>query len=129
MKFTVNTPGPIDLRQDSVVDYTIRWAGLPIRWRTLMTQWQPMTAFEDMQIRGPYAVWLHQHTFAEVADGVQCSDRVIYKLPGGPIGRLMNRLTVQRQLAGIFRYRREVISRELGWQQAILEDVTFKALG
>ena len=34
LRFTVRTPGPVTIGPDSVLDYTIRWMGLPIRWTT-----------------------------------------------------------------------------------------------
>ena len=55
-------------------------------------------------IRGPYALWHHQHTFEPNDSGdVVCADRVIYKIPLGPIGRILHALTVRNQLLDIFR--------------------------
>ena len=53
-----------------------------------------------------------------------CRDRVIYKLPVPLAGRLAHAAVVKRQLLGIFRFRREVIRRELGWVRAVQDDVT-----
>jgi ligand-binding SRPBCC domain-containing protein len=121
--FTIHTPAPITIGPDSLLDYTIRWAGLPIRWRTRIIDWSPPRQFIDLQVRGPYALWHHQHTFEPVADGVECRDRVIYKLPVPGVSRLVHAAIVKRQLLGIFRYRREVIGRELGWVRAVQPDV------
>jgi ligand-binding SRPBCC domain-containing protein len=127
--FKIMTPAPITIANDALLDYTIRWAGLPIRWRTRIIDWTPPRQFIDLQIRGPYALWHHQHTFTEVAGGVECTDRVIYKLPGSIVGRAVHALLVKRQLLAIFRYRREVIGRELGWVRAVQPDVRIRALG
>jgi ligand-binding SRPBCC domain-containing protein len=54
LRFTNQTPEPIHIRLDSTLDYTIRWAGIPIRWRTRIIDWTPPTQFIDLQIRGPY---------------------------------------------------------------------------
>jgi ligand-binding SRPBCC domain-containing protein len=113
--FTVLTPSPITMQRDTVLDYTIRWAGLPVKWRTIITEWEPPRYFADLQARGPYAQWLHRHAFESSDEGVICSDRVLYKMPGGLIGRAMNALVVKRQLTNIFRFRRDQISKELGW--------------
>src|SRR5690242_16926082 len=91
--FTVRTPGPIRIELDTLLDYTIRWTGVPIRWRTRIIDWSPPRQFIDLQVRGPYALWLHQHTF-EPGDGggVSCRDRVIYKLPLAPVAPLVHGL-------------------------------------
>lgn len=111
--FTVRTPRPITIQQETVLDYTIRFLGMRLRWRSLIIDWSPQRQFIDLQTRGPYALWHHQHTFEPVEDGVRCGDRVIYRLPMGLPGRLAHPI-VRRQLLNIFRYRREMIGRELG---------------
>jgi ligand-binding SRPBCC domain-containing protein len=128
LRFTILTPAPIRIGQDTLLDYTIRWAGVPIRWRTRIIDWTPPRQFIDLQVRGPYTLWHHQHTFNPVADGVECTDRVIYKVPVAGIGRAMHALTIRRQLLDIFRFRREVIGRELGWVRAVQPDVLVRPL-
>ena len=128
MGFTVKTPAPVAIGQDAVIDYTIRWAGIPIRWRTRIIDWSPPNGFIDLQIRGPYTLWHHQHTFKSVDGGTECRDRVIYKLPGSFVGRIMHAATVKRQLMGIFQFRREVIGRELGGFTALQPDVAVRKL-
>jgi hypothetical protein len=127
--FTVLTPRPIRIRDDSLLDYTIRWAGVPVRWRTRIIEWSPPRQFIDLQLRGPYTLWHHQHTFSPAPDGEPgtiCRDRVIYKLPLGWMGRVTHALVVRRQLIDIFRYRRKVIAERLGWGRALQEDVEVK---
>ena len=127
--FRVRTPSPIVIGRDTVIDYTIRWAGLPVRWRTLIIDWSPPHQFIDLQVRGPYALWHHQHRFEPADGGTICADRVIYRLPFGPLGRLAHAAIVRRQLLKIFRYRRTVIGRELGWKGALQEDVVVRGMG
>jgi ligand-binding SRPBCC domain-containing protein len=112
---------------------------LPVRWRTRIIDWTPPHQFIDLQLRGPYTLWHHQHRFfasgagsgfeAERArsGGTECSDRVIYKLPGGPIGSITHALVVRRQLIDIFQYRREAIGRLLGKVQ-VHQDVQVRRL-
>ena len=130
LNFTVHTPEPIDMRRDTLLDYTIRWMGLPVRWRTLVTDWSPPRSFSDLQIRGPYALWLHQHDFEPGGDGAGtlCRDRVIYAIPFGPLGTLAHAVAVRRQLLDIFRYRRKVIAEQLGWVRAVQDDVEIRRL-
>ena len=128
LNFTIHDTGGAPIGRDSVLDYTIRWAGVPIRWRTRIIDWSPPRQFIDLQIRGPYTLWHHQHTFDPTPDGVECADRVIYKLPAAGVGRVVHALTVKRQLLDIFRYRRDVIGRNLGWVRAVQPDVSVRPL-
>jgi ligand-binding SRPBCC domain-containing protein len=130
LKFTVTTPTPVEIKLDSILDYTIAWKGLPIRWRTRIIDFTPPRQFIDLQIRGPYALWHHQHTFESSAngDGVICADRVIYRLPLGPLGRIAHALLVRRQLLDIFRHRRRVIGESLGGCRPVQADVTIRSL-
>ena len=105
--FTLLTPAPIMLAAGVVLDYRIRWLGLPFRWRSLIREYDPPYRFVDAQVIGPYARWEHRHMFVEEAGGTVMEDRVTYRLPLGPIGELVHRLGVRRQLEAIFAYRRD----------------------
>jgi ligand-binding SRPBCC domain-containing protein len=109
--------------------HPIRWAGLPIRWQTRIIDWSPPHHFVDLQLRGPYAMWHHRHTFTPVPDGTLCHDQVLYRLPLGPLGRLTHALLVRRQLLTIFRHRRQVIGQHLGWIRDVQDDVTIRPAG
>ena len=102
---------PSTLGAGSRLEYRIRWMFLPIRWVTRITRWEPPFEFEDVQEKGPYACWVHTHRFRETAGGVEMRDHVEYVLPFGPLGRLVHRLGVRRQLEGIFDFRRREIAR------------------
>ena len=129
LNFTVDTPGTIEIGQDSLIDYTIRWMGIPVKWRTRIIDWSPPRQFIDLQIRGPYALWHHQHTFEPSASGgTVCRDRVIYRLPFGPLGRVGHPLVVRRQLLDIFSFRRKVIADQLGGLHAVQQEVTIRRL-
>jgi ligand-binding SRPBCC domain-containing protein len=119
----VQTPSPIDMRDGALLDYTIRWMGIPVKWRTRIIDWSPPRQFIDLQLRGPYALWHHQHVFEPTEEGTSCRDRVIYRLPAGAVGRVAHRATVGRQLREIFRFRRGVIGERLGWVRSVQPDV------
>jgi len=108
--FTILTPRPIVMQVGTVLDYTIRLLGLPVRWTTLISTYDPPHRFVDVALRGPYSFWHHTHTFAEGDKGTIMTDEVRYALPFGLIGRLAHFLWVKRQLEYIFDYRRRVIS-------------------
>lgn len=90
------------------IHYRISPLGLPQRWTSEITYWDPPRGFVDEQIRGPYRRWRHQHMFVSVAEGTEIIDRVEYALPLGALGRLAH-LFVKRQLDAIFDYRERTI--------------------
>jgi ligand-binding SRPBCC domain-containing protein len=132
LKFTIAMPTPLPaIAQDSVLDYTIRWMGVPVKWQTKIIDWSPPRQFVDLQIRGPYALWHHQHRFEPIdaqGCGVRCFDRVIYQLPVPLVRRVVHAAVVRKQLIEIFRYRRGVIGQHLGLLRAIQEDVEIRPL-
>ena len=108
LKFEVITPGPIEMQAGALIDYRLKVHGFPLRWRTEITAWEPLRRFVDEQRRGPYRRWVHTHTFEPKDGGTLCRDRVEYAVPGGT---LINWLFVRRDVATIFRYRREAMVR------------------
>jgi ligand-binding SRPBCC domain-containing protein len=105
MHFEICTPLPIEMREGTLIDYRIRLAGIPMRWQTRISLWQPGRRFVDEQMRGPYALWQHTHEFLEKDDGVLMTDRVRYALPLGTLGRIVHALAVQATVSAIFDYR------------------------
>ena len=129
MNFTILTPRPITIAQDSVLDYSISLGGVNLKWKTLIIDFSPPHQFIDLQLKGPYTLWHHQHTFQADGDGVICRDRVIYKLPMGLIGRAVHAATVRRQLLEIFTHRRRVIGEHLGAVVPLQAQVEIKRVG
>ena len=104
LNFKIRTPAPIDIRKGCLIDYSIRLRGIPIRWRTEISNWNPPFSFVDRQLKGPYLLWEHLHTFEQTPEGTLARDEVRYKVPGG---RLINWLMVQNDLIRIFEFRRQ----------------------
>jgi ligand-binding SRPBCC domain-containing protein len=108
LRFRVITPDPIDMRVGAFIQYSLRLRGLPVTWHTLIQDWSPPHRFVDVQVRGPYALWHHTHTFAPTGDGgTLMSDTVRYAVGFGALGELANRALVRRDVEAIFAYRAE----------------------
>jgi ligand-binding SRPBCC domain-containing protein len=115
LEFEVITPRPIEMGVGTLIEYRLKLHRVPVRWRTRIEAWEPPHRFVDVQVRGPYTLWEHTHTFE--ADGPEATiihDRVRYAIPFGPLGTLADRLLVRRDLKQIFDYRRDAVARELG---------------
>lgn len=108
LKFAVLTPPPIDMHAGAIIDYKLTLHGFPIRWKTRIEVWEPPHRFVDLQIRGPYRLWLHEHTFTESEGGTLVCDRVTYDVPGG---RFVNWLLVRRDVEKIFAFRHDQLNK------------------
>ncbi len=114
MGFEVITPGPIEMRLGALIDYRLKLHGVPVRWRTRIAVWEPPVRFIDVQVRGPYALWEHTHTFERYGEhAVVIGDRVRYAIPLGPIGRIAHAAFVKRDLKRVFDYRERAVAERL----------------
>lgn len=102
------------IQQGTLIDYKLKISGVPVKWQTLIEEWEPGRKFVDTQLKGPYKKWHHTHTFKEVNGGTQMGDRVIYALPFGLIGDFTASWKVRRQVRDIFNYRTKVIEQLFG---------------
>ena len=115
--FRLLTPRPVSMEQGRVIDYTIRLLGLRVRWRTLITRYDPPRCFVDEQLSGPYSFWHHTHRFEHRDGGTWLTDEVHYALPMlliGPLGELVHALYVRPALVRIFDYREQVFAMLFG---------------
>lgn len=117
LRFRITTPRPIEMAEGSLIDYRLRLHGLPVRWRTRIEEWDPPYRFVDAQLRGPYALWHHTHSFEPGPHGgTLVHDRVRYRMPMGVVGELARKLIVKRDLERIFDYRAEQLTDIMGSQ-------------
>ena len=110
MNFKVLTPAHEleNMYAGQIITYKVHPIfGIALRWTTEITQVEHGKFFIDEQRFGPYKFWHHQHHFERHDDGVLMTDIVHYMLPLGPLGWLVRKLFVERQLQGIFDYREE----------------------
>ena len=76
MNFHVAAERPLSIQAGTKIDYKLRIHGLPLRWQSLISVWEPPVRFVDEQLRGPYTMWHHEHRFSEENGGTLVSDEV-----------------------------------------------------
>lgn len=114
LHFQIVGGGQLEMRQGLQIQYRIRPIGLPQRWVSSITVYDPPHRFVDEQVQGPYSYWRHLHEFEPASAGrgaprTRVHDRVEYRLPFGPLGLLAHAVLVRRQLEAIFDHRERVI--------------------
>ena len=95
-----------DVSAGTLLDYRLRLRGIPLRWQSEISVWEPPRRFVDRQTKGPYSFWVHEHTFHEERNGTRVGDHVEYAAPGGP---LVQRFLLAPDLERIFRHRQRIL--------------------
>ena len=111
MHFHIVTPCPIEIGEGTLIDYKLRVRGLPLRWRSLIREWQPPHQFVDEQLRGPFRQWIHTHTFEPRDGGTLVRDVVRYAVL---FDFIAHPLLVRRDLKKIFAFRQEALRQKFG---------------
>lgn len=110
LRFRVITPGEIEMGVGTYIQYRLKLHGVPVLWNTLIQAWEPPHRFVDVQVRGPYRMWHHTHTFAPSDDGgTLMTDTVRYAVGFEPFGELVHRALVRRDVEAIFAFRAEQV--------------------
>jgi len=117
--FQILSPLPISMHPGTLIDYRIHLHGIPLTWRTEITVWEPPYRFVDLQLRGPYSLWRHEHLFVEKDGGTQVIDHIDYAIPFSwmPGASLVQRFFVQPDLDKIFEYRSQALRRHFNIPQ------------
>ena len=114
LSFRITSPTPIAMRVGELIRYRLKLHGVAVSWLTRIEEWDPPRGFVDQQLRGPYALWHHTHSFtAEGPDRTRMVDIVRYGHRFGPLGTIGEHLIVKRDLDRIFDFRRDEIARLL----------------
>lgn len=111
LNFRILAPASIEMRAGARIAYQLRIRGVPVRWESEITTWEPPDRFVDEQRRGPYRRWIHEHRFVPENGGTNIVDNVRYSVPGGA---LVNRLFVAPDVRKIFEYRKRVLLERFG---------------
>jgi len=110
LKFRITYQSTPKIKEGTIFKYKLRVHGLPVKWKTNIINWNTNEQFTDYQVKGPYKVWYHTHTFYQIGDGVLMVDDVLYKLPFAYFGELFGLWLVKKDVPDIFNYRAQVMS-------------------
>lgn len=94
--------GPPQLGRGVTYEYKLHLHGIGFFWRTLIDEVDRPHRFVDLQAKGPYARFSHEHLFDPVDGGTLTRDILRYRPPGGPLAGLVDTLLVKRDLRRLF---------------------------
>jgi uncharacterized protein (TIGR01777 family) len=114
LKFRILAVSTPTLETGTRIDYRLSLHGVPVRWQSLIQDWNPNGSFVDTQTRGPYHRWHHTHEFEPWDGGTIIRDRVHYELPLGALGGLAAGGFVAKDLDAIFAFRQQAIREIFG---------------
>ncbi|RLJ32382.1 ligand-binding SRPBCC domain-containing protein [Chryseobacterium sp. 7] len=92
------------------IDYKVSPVlGIPMGWKTIISQVDEYKSFTDFQKEGPYKYWNHFHEFIPNEKGILMKDTVDYELPLGILGKVAHQLFVKEKLKSIFDFRYRIL--------------------
>lgn len=101
----LDVDGEFPVTTGSVVTLRVRQSPVPFpqTWRVRIAEVEENRRVVDVAEKSPFARWRHAHIFEPLGpDRTRMTDRIEYALPLGPLGRLVDRVAVRRQLRGMF---------------------------
>jgi ligand-binding SRPBCC domain-containing protein len=102
----LNNELPGEMYPGQLIIYRVKpiW-NIPMKWVTEITHVEKEVYFIDEQRSGPYTIWHHEHRFREISGGTEMVDKIYYKPPLGPIGKVLNAVKIEHDINSIFVYR------------------------
>lgn len=98
---------------DDEVTWRARHFGVPFTMTSRITALQAPRRFVDEQVRGPFRRWWHEHLFEEVGRRTRMLDRIDFSSPAGPVGRVVDRLVLERYMTRLIGQRNVWLKAEL----------------
>jgi ligand-binding SRPBCC domain-containing protein len=95
-----------------MVTWRARHFGRTWTMTSVITEWERPRRFVDEQRAGPFKSFRHEHQFSVVEHGTQMIDRVEFAAPFGPIGRLAERVVLDRYLRHLINVRNAFLIAE-----------------
>ena len=106
--------GTPEIAEGSRVVLRMAKGPLRVRWVAEHRNVRPGKGFRDVQLRGPFALWEHDHLFEPSEDGASVlHDRIRFRPPAGALGRWLMEPGLRRDLESTFRYRHATTAADL----------------
>lgn len=113
--FRVLSDIPPRIHDGLILRYSVRpFPFYRVGWITEIAEVKAPERFVDIQLKGPYRMWRHVHSFRATPDGTVMQDAIHYELPFGPLGALAAGAIVRRSLENLFAYRAEALRKRFG---------------
>lgn len=110
LNFHIQKISTAEVEKGTLIDYKLKIHGIPVKWRTLISEWNPEESFVDNQLKGPYKKWHHLHTFEDVNGGTIISDDVTFQAPGWIFGKILIPF-IRKDIQEIFKFRQTKIKQ------------------
>jgi len=99
----LNKDSNIGVYENAEFDYTIKFLGIKMLWRSRIIDYKPPEKFTDIQLKGPYKSWGHLHVLEKVPGGTLMRDEVTYTMHLPAL--ILHPLLIRKKLMDIFSYR------------------------
>ena len=110
MKLTPAGDIPAEMSDGILVSYSVQVPFLGKQtWTSEIAEVVPGHSFVDIQRKGPYKSWRHQHVIEDDPVGIRFVDEIQYEMPFSIFGKIAHALFARRQLVDLFRFRKEKI--------------------
>jgi ligand-binding SRPBCC domain-containing protein len=104
-----------EIYEGLLIDYTVKPVlGIPLNWQTEIFKVDKPHSFADRQLKGPYKIWEHTHTFIQKENGTLMIDELKYQIPLGILGDLAHSIFVKKKVAEIFKFRERALEKIFG---------------
>ena len=93
------------------VTWRARHFGLWWSLTSRITEVESPIRFEDVQERGPFAWFRHEHRFETIGGGTRMHDRWEHRSPLGPLGLMVDRLVLGRYMRSLLATRNAALKQ------------------
>ncbi len=101
-----------EIYEGMLIDYIVKPVfGIPLKWQTEIVRVNKLHSFTDRQLKGPYKIWEHTHTFIQKENGILMKDEIKYQIPLGILGRIAHSLFVREKVKEIFQFREMALNK------------------